>query len=137
MRRSVAGIAAVLVGFGPLVCSAAGAAEIEDVAQGLYLQHCSSCHGSDGKGQGPVASVLNVNPTDLTGISRANGGAFPYAEVFRAIDGRDTARAHGSSEMPVWGEVFRADPAAPARVQLAGAGKLMLITMYLETIQVK
>jgi len=138
LRRSVAGITAVLVGLGSLACWApTGAVEIEDVGRELYLQHCSSCHGSDAKGQGPVASVLDVKPPDLSGISKANGGAFPYAAVFRAIDGRDTPRAHGSIEMPVWGEVFRAEPSAPLRDQVAGAGKMMLITMYLETIQAK
>ena len=48
-------------------------------------------------------------PTDLTQIAAAHGGQFPLEAVVEAIDGTRTVRAHGVSEMPVWGEVFRAD----------------------------
>ncbi len=32
----------------------------------LYPQHCASCHGSTGKGDGPLAAKLPVPPADLT-----------------------------------------------------------------------
>ena len=33
--------------------------------QAIYQQNCVSCHGTDGKGDGPAASTLNPKPADL------------------------------------------------------------------------
>lgn len=68
-----------------------------------FKQYCASCHGLYGTGDGPVASSLKVKPTDLTLLSKNNGGAFPEAEVRDFIDGTKIVAAHGSREMPVWG----------------------------------
>lgn len=35
----------------------------------LYAAHCASCHGLNGKGDGPAAASLPVKPADLTAIS--------------------------------------------------------------------
>jgi len=32
----------------------------------LYVQHCKSCHGADGKGKGPKAAQLDTDPGDFT-----------------------------------------------------------------------
>ncbi len=32
----------------------------------LYPQHCASCHGADGRGDGPAAKGLRIPPADLT-----------------------------------------------------------------------
>ncbi|MFI5222218.1 MAG: c-type cytochrome [Bacteroidia bacterium] len=32
----------------------------------IYISHCKSCHGVNGKGDGPKASHLSNQPTDLT-----------------------------------------------------------------------
>jgi mono/diheme cytochrome c family protein len=66
----------------------------------LYRRYCASCHGVDGRGDGPAAGALSPPPTDLTRL-RAS-----VRVLMRVIDGRRTARAHGSVTMPVWGEVF-------------------------------
>ena len=39
--------------------------------------YCASCHGTTGKGDGPIASALKVSPSDLTSLARRNRGAFP------------------------------------------------------------
>src|SRR5690348_11097592 len=72
----------------------------------MYTQYCAACHGKDGKGAGPAAPALKTAPTDLTGLSTRNGGSFPETKVVHVIDGSDTVAAHGSRDMPVWGEVF-------------------------------
>jgi mono/diheme cytochrome c family protein len=74
--------------------------------RGLYLRYCTSCHGADGKGQGPVAVSLKVPPPDLTQIAKRAGGKFDEKAVLAYIDGRRAVAAHGSREMPVWGAVF-------------------------------
>jgi mono/diheme cytochrome c family protein len=72
----------------------------------IYQRFCSACHGTAGKGDGQLADGLRSRPTDLTRLAERKGGVFPFDQVSRAIDGRDTVRMHGSSDMPVWGEVF-------------------------------
>ena len=73
----------------------------------LFKAYCSSCHGFDGKGKGPMASSLKVPPADLTRISIRNHGVFPMARVEKIIAGEEQPPSgHGSREMPVWGPIF-------------------------------
>ena len=74
----------------------------------MYNAYCASCHGTDGKGNGPAATAMKTAPTDLTQLSAKNGGTFPEAKVYAAIKGDTTVAAHGSKDMPVWGPIFRA-----------------------------
>jgi len=74
--------------------------------QVIYQRFCAACHGSAGAGDGQLASGLREHPTDLTRLAERNGGNFAFDKVARAIDGRETVRMHGPSDMPVWGEVF-------------------------------
>ena len=85
------------------------AGESEDADRALFIKYCAACHGEDGKGGGVVRPALANPPPDLTRLARDAGGEFPLGRVIRAIDGRDQIRAHGSADMPVWGEVFAAD----------------------------
>jgi mono/diheme cytochrome c family protein len=75
----------------------------------LYAFYCASCHGRDGKGEGPVASALKKAPPDLTMLSIHNGGVFPRARTQAIVigDADPPLPAHGSREMPVWGPIFR------------------------------
>ena len=89
----------------------------------LFNHYCASCHGRDGKGQGPAATALKAPPTDLTTLAREHG-AFPRARVAAVIGGESSVPflpSHGSREMPVWGPIFRyLDPdrrAADARIE--------------------
>jgi mono/diheme cytochrome c family protein len=72
----------------------------------LYKTYCASCHGVDGKGRRPVAEVLKKQPSDLTDISRSNGGQFSSFRITHIIDGYETIAAHGTQEMPVWGNLL-------------------------------
>jgi mono/diheme cytochrome c family protein len=73
----------------------------------LFKTYCASCHGTDGRGGGPVAKSLKGPIPDLTLISARNGGTFPAARLTKMITGDDVMPgAHGSREMPVWGPVF-------------------------------
>lgn len=72
----------------------------------LYLRHCASCHGAGGEGDGPAAGAFKAPPTDLTRLAAKAGGGYPMADVMSAIDGRRLVAAHGTREMPVWGERF-------------------------------
>ena len=81
-----------------------GFAQGEDAGKTEYVARCGSCHGSSGKGDGPVGEALRTRPSDLTLLAKNNSGVFPREVVRQIIDGRKTLRAHGNYEMPVWGE---------------------------------
>ena len=99
----------------------------------LYDFYCASCHGRNGKGDGPVASALKTSPGDLTRLALRNGGVFPTARVtaFVMNDSDIRMASHGSYEMPVWGPVFRALDSSDtmARVRIAN------VVSYIESIQ--
>jgi mono/diheme cytochrome c family protein len=98
----------------------------------MFKAYCASCHGVDGRGNGPAAAALKKQPTDLTLLAKNNGGTFPSVPVYVAISGQFTIAAHGSSEMPVWGEVFsRTSGDADSKLRLTN------LTKYVETIQRK
>ncbi len=85
------------------------ATHLIDSLQGpaLYRAYCASCHGMDGKGDGPMAASLKTPPADLRRIAARSGGAFPMARVQRVITGEASLPAgHGTREMPLWGPVF-------------------------------
>jgi mono/diheme cytochrome c family protein len=74
--------------------------------QEMYKTYCAVCHGTDGKGGGPAAEALKTPPTDLTMMSKNNGGKYPGLKVAATIRGEANLPAHGSKEMPVWGKLF-------------------------------
>ncbi len=77
-----------------------------DLGKVEYHLRCASCHGSDGKGDGPVADQLKTPPADLTELAKKNGGVFPLSAVYEKIDGRQEVKAHGPRDMPVWGYLY-------------------------------
>ncbi|HVP43869.1 MAG TPA: cytochrome c [Terriglobales bacterium] len=72
----------------------------------MYQTYCASCHGKDGRGQGPAAPALKSTPTDLTLLAKKNGGKFPRDHFSAVLTGKAAVTAHGSQEMPVWGKIF-------------------------------
>jgi mono/diheme cytochrome c family protein len=73
----------------------------------MFDTYCATCHGVTGKGNGPAALALKKAPADLTRISARNGGKFPGIQVERFIRGVDEFPAHGSRDMPIWGNLFK------------------------------
>lgn len=99
----------VIVGFVVLLYAGAQvSAQKEDssVVRGkkLFANYCASCHGVDGKGNGPVAASLKKPLPDLTKIQK--GVKFPADEVRKKVSGDALAPVHGKKDMPVWGMIF-------------------------------
>jgi len=100
----------------------------------MFTHYCASCHGKEGKGNGPAASALKKAPADLTTLASRNGGKFPDTRVYNFIEGSDELASHGSREMPIWGQVFRSmSPADAAAVHQ----RVSNLTEYLKTLQAK
>jgi mono/diheme cytochrome c family protein len=100
----------------------------------MYMSYCAVCHGTDGKGGGPAASALKVPPTDLTLLSKNNGGKYPALKVTSSIRGEVALPAHGSKEMPVWGTLFRSlSGGHQSEVQQ----RVVNLANYIESMQAK
>jgi mono/diheme cytochrome c family protein len=100
----------------------------------MYRNYCAPCHGTNGRGDGPVGVALKSRPTDLSVLSRNNGGKFPSNHVNTVLQHGIEIQAHGTSEMPVWEPVLgKMDQANPQARQL----RISNLSSYLETIQAK
>ena len=122
-----------------LAMAAPGVAPAQDADEGavLFAQYCATCHGRDATGQGPMASVLVVQPTDLTRLSAGNDGVFPVERVVMRVDGRDPLVSHGSS-MPVYGPFFEGQDAsmkAPSGQPILTSQPIIHLIAYLESLQ--
>jgi mono/diheme cytochrome c family protein len=98
----------------------------------MFKAYCAACHGPRGTGDGPAAAALKTRPTDLTALARNNRGAFPAEDVERVLRFGTPLPAHGSSDMPVWGEAFRlVGDEAMTRYRIT------TLSSYVATLQVK
>lgn len=101
----------------------------------MFTQYCGSCHGIDGKGNGPAAAAMKAQPTDLTQLARKHDGKYPANHVASVLKfGDGGTAAHGSAEMPVWGPLFHSlDKFHDSAVQQ----RISNIVEYIGTLQVK
>jgi mono/diheme cytochrome c family protein len=125
---AIAGLLALTVG-----CANGRMAESEGEA--LFVQHCASCHGVFGEGDGPVASVMQVAVPNLRTLRERAGGTFPRDAVMRYIDGRDLPAAHGDRLMPVWGDTFAAASDDPQTGEAIARERIAAITDFVERLQ--
>ena len=127
--------AALIMCLTSIAANAAG--ETPDPNKAAYLRYCGACHGPEGKGDGVAAGLMKPPPTNLTQVAKQNGGTFPQMRVIETIDGRNSVRAHGDPQMPVWGEIFAEESTYDAAGRTEIRRKLMAITAHIESIQGK
>jgi mono/diheme cytochrome c family protein len=111
-----------------------------DLGKREYDSNCASCHGLDGKGAGAYVDFLKRTPTDLTMLSKRNGGVFPISRVYEVIDGGGVG--HGSRDMPVWGQDYRVKAAehyvdVPYDSEVFVRTRILALTEYLSRLQAK
>ena len=119
-----------------LLAPAALAQYIASGAQ-VFRDHCATCHGLSARGDGPMASILTMEPPDLALLGRRDGGVFPLDRVVRRIDGRDEVIAHGGP-MPVFGMILGGESGvidAPDGTPVFTTQAVVDIAAWLETIQ--
>jgi mono/diheme cytochrome c family protein len=70
----------------PLDIRQAVAGTPEQFSQGsqLFAQHCASCHGTDGSGDGPAGLMLSPKPRDLTSLEGWSQGT-RLTDLFRTL----------------------------------------------------
>ena len=97
----------------------------------MYKDYCAACHGPAGKGDGPAAAFLKTWPPDLTAMSQRNQGKYPEVKVKETLLFGTSSRAHGTSDMPVWGPLFQTTD----QNRKEANDRVSKLTQYLETIQ--
>ena len=129
------GLMAAVILSGPVVSSGQ---EQEVIAGGEieFQRNCASCHGQEGKGDGPMAKLLTVKPADLTKLTERNKGTFPFWQVYGIIDGRERIQGHGPREMPIWGDRFQQEAGGDdIDARSLVAGRILGLVFYLRQIQ--
>ena len=101
----------------------------------MFKQYCAACHGADAKGHGPAAAALKSPLPDLTLLAKKNQGKFPGKHVLAAIRGDVNLTAHGSKDMPVWGNLFHGMSTSSTEAEVAT--RLSNLTSYVESLQQK
>lgn len=100
----------------------------------MYKAYCASCHGLDGRGNGPAASAMKQPLPDLRLLAKKNGGKYPADHVASVITGDFNSPSHGSQDMPVWGPVFlTVSQHQPGQVQQ----RVRNLTTHIESMQEK
>lgn len=103
--------------------------------QVLFQNHCASCHGTDGSGNGPAATGMAPPPPNLTEISKRAGGKFPAAHVVEVITYGGRLAAHGKGAMPIWGKIFSNEGGRGTSGAATSRRNMIALKRYLETIQ--
>lgn len=128
--------AALAIGTG-----AAVAQQKSDLGQREYLSNCAVCHGVSGKGDGPYAG-LDIRVPDITTLAKRNGGVFPFAAVYQTIDGTNVPKAHGTRDMPIWGQDYKVKAAeyyvdVPYDPEAFVRARILALTEYIYRLQAK
>lgn len=125
----------IAAGMTGAAAAAMGAAVTVESGSALFRSYCASCHGVEGKGDGPLAANLRIAPADLTRLARRNHDKYDAEKVRRAIDGRGPREIHGGSDMPVWGDAFKraGEGYSEAKVK----ERLDALVEHIETLQAK
>ena len=111
IRNLLLGMAGFALAVAPIAASAAG-----DAAKGktLYETNCASCHGTGGKGDGPVGAALpEPKPRDFTtGTFKfdTDKDGKPGTDADLASVIKNGAAAYGGNAMMApWGQLSDAD----------------------------
>jgi mono/diheme cytochrome c family protein len=119
--------------------SALARAQESEVVSGGELEYhnaCAICHGVEARGNGILSKFLTVRPANLRQLRLTAGGNFPFWEIYRKIDGQFEIAGHGTRDMPIWGDRFRAQAGGDAKsAQTQAAGRILSLVFYLQFIQ--
>ncbi len=99
----------------------------------MYKSYCAACHGTEGKGDGPAVEFLKTPPPDLRMLAQHNQGKYPADHVATTLRLGTPSRAHGTSDMPLWGELFRTVDVN----QNLGDLRVKNLTRFIESLQLK
>lgn len=128
---------------GVIASTSLASAQEMSVGQREFDNNCATCHGTTGKGDGPLAGYLTGKLPDLSALSKNSGGVFPVARMYEVIDGREAVGAHGTREMPVWGSEYNAQAGTSMLgyyytgpdIDAFVRGRVLALIEYISTLQ--
>ncbi len=112
-----------------------------DLGKREFESNCASCHGANGKGGGFAVEWLRKSPTDLTTLTKRNGGVFPVSRMYEMIEGANVP-SHGVRDMPVWGMDYRIQAGeyyadVPYDSEVYVRGRILALIEYINRLQEK
>jgi mono/diheme cytochrome c family protein len=104
--------------------------------QQMYHEYCAACHGVKADGNGPAAPACKVKPSNLTLMTRNNGGKFPYNYFYSVVQFGTPmpTPAHGTADMPIWLPLFISLDNGRQGIELQ---RMHNIASYVESLQRK
>jgi mono/diheme cytochrome c family protein len=99
----------------------------------MFQDYCAACHGPEGKGDGPAVEFLKTPPPDLQTLAQRNKGKYPNHKVSAILQFGPGSRAHGTSDMPIWGRTFRSQDANSKVSEL----RIYNLSAFVESLQKK
>ena len=130
MNKNVIYLLLILVSLSSFKLMASNASAYE--GRKLYVSYCQLCHGTQGRGDGPLAKAMKITPADLTTTVRSRSDTILTkiitGEGRQTITGRDRHNLL-SETMPEWKEVFSESQvrALIAYLRFLGKGKHALM----------
>ena len=128
-------VGAVVCALAAIVTTAQAGEPAGVAGRELYASYCASCHGTDGRGDGPEAVRRGLRTPDLTRLHERYGSPLPRDRIASFIDGRVDVEAHGPRDMPVWGERWAERIPEPGVSDEIVRGKIVVLVEYLKSIQ--
>ena len=72
-----------------------------------------------------------MRPNDITQLTKQNSGKYPQGRVRDVIVGEQSVPAHGTKEMPMWGDVFRSISPNESFKEM----RITNLVLYIQSIQ--
>lgn len=107
------------------------------VGRAAFTENCSSCHGAQGRGDGPMSVFVSTGVPNLRQLRQRSGGEFPKTYVIEVVT-RISDLHDDIVAMPDFGTLLGASPT----VYMAADGQriktdstILAIVDYLESVQ--
>ena len=112
-----------------------------DFGKQEFETRCASCHGKDGRVYGWLADFLIDGPSDLTLLSKNNGGVLPISRIYQSL-WEGSIPIHDRSDMPAWGPIYQLE-AYEMNVgdvyftEIYAESRILLLLEYISRLQEK
>lgn len=144
LRIQIAAITGVLVAAPVLGYAQVNLDPYMDIGKVEYQSQCAVCHGELGKGDGSFNVMLKKQASDLTVLSKNNGGVFPFNRMYEVISGAADVAGHGPRNMPIWGNYYKyqasrelSASASQADLRAYARARILALVEYISTLQAK
>jgi mono/diheme cytochrome c family protein len=98
-----------------------------NAGRGIYQQNCASCHGVDGRGEGPNALSLEKKPPNFTRpFYKQYPDEFWFYRITEGVPG---------TRMPRWGDGGSLTDPSPAKQGILTHEQRWYLVAYLKTLQ--